>query len=104
MRVVLVSDTGGLGLMDARPEPAWRVRFSALRNKDLLAPDYGMMHVAAAMKASGRDFEVVNVVADLHREASLFVEPGTYQAAMSGSPISEPGHGAASKSYLFDSL
>jgi len=104
MRVVLVSDTGGLGLMDARPEPAWRVRFSALRNKDLLAPDYGMMHVAAAMKAAGRDFEVVNVVADLHRVASLFVEPGTDQAAMSGSPISEPGHGAASKAYLFDSL
>ena len=104
MKVVLISDTGGLGLMDARPEPAWRVRFSALRNKDLLAPDYGMMQVAAAMKASGRDFEVVNLVADLHRDASLFVEPGKDPAEMSGSPISDPECGAESRSHLFDSL
>jgi radical SAM superfamily enzyme YgiQ (UPF0313 family) len=104
VKVVLISDTGGLGLMDARPEPVWRVRFSALRNKDLLAPDYGMMHVAAAMKASGRDFEVVNLVADLHRDASLFMEPGKDPAEMSGSLIRDLERGAESRSYLFDSL
>jgi hypothetical protein len=54
LKTVLISDTAALGMMEVRPEPAWRVKLTGLRNKDLLAPDYGAMHVAAALKAGGR--------------------------------------------------
>ena len=104
MKVLLVSDTTGLGLMEARPDPAWRIRSSALRNKDLLAPDYGMMHVAAYLKKKGRGFDVLNVVADVHRDASLYTEPNKDPDGMSGSIIGQPEYAQASRRHLFESL
>ena len=104
MKVLLVSDTLGLGIMEARPEPAWLVRMSALRNKDLLAPDYGAMHIAAYLKASGRDVHVINVVADVHRRSGLFEETAADPGALSGSGIALPDAAMASRRYMFDSL
>lgn len=104
MKILLVSDTIGLGIMETRPEPAWRVRFAALRNKDLLAPDYGAMYVAAYAKRSGFDVEVINVVADVHRKADLFKEPNTDPAELSGSPIGGAWAAELSRKHLFDSL
>lgn len=90
--------------MEVRPEPAWRVRFTVLRNKDLLAPDYGAMHVAAFLEGTGRPFEVVNLVADVHRDASLFYETNTVTDEFSGARVSEPAAAAASRAYLFEAL
>ena len=90
--------------MEARPEPAWRVRMTGLRNKDLLAPDYGAMHVAASLKAGGYDFQVVNLVADVHDRRELFDEPHCGLDELSGSLVSLPGATAASKAHLLDTL
>lgn len=104
MKTVLVSDTAALGVMEVRPEPAWRVRLAGLRNKDLLAPDYGAMHVVACLKAAGHDVKVVNVVADVHDRIELFREPNTDPEELSGSLISEAAAAEASRKHLFDSL
>src|SRR5450756_2430294 len=61
MKTLLISDSIGLGIMEVRPEPAWLVRLTALRNKDLLAPDYGAMHVAAYLKGTGHNLDVINL-------------------------------------------
>jgi len=104
LKTVLISDSAALGVMEVRPEPAWRVKLTGLRNKDLLAPDYGAMHVAAFLKAAGHQVRVVNVVADVHTEASLFYEPNTDPDEFSGSKIARPEASAASRRYLFDTL
>jgi len=90
--------------MEVRPEPAWRVRMTGLRNKDLLAPDYGAMHVAASLKAGGYDFQVVNLVADVHDRRELFDEPHAGPDELSGSLVSRPEAAAASRSHLLESL
>ena len=104
MKTLLISDSAALGLMEARPEPAWRVRMSVLRNKDLLAPDYGAMHVAAYLKSQGFPLRVINLVADVHSTASAFAEPHTDPEAFSGAPIASQEAAAASRSYLLSAL
>jgi radical SAM superfamily enzyme YgiQ (UPF0313 family) len=104
VKAVLVSDAAALGVMEVRPEPAWRVRLTGLRNKDLLAPDYGAMHVVAQLKASGHDVTVVNVVADVHDRAELFAEPNTDPEELSGSRVAAPEAAGRCRQYLFDSL
>lgn len=104
MRVLLISDTIGLGVMEARPEPAWRVRLTKMRNKDLLAPDYGAMHVAAYLKGLGRPVEIINLVADVHGEVESFIEPNALPDELSCSPISRREAAQASREYLFSRL
>lgn len=104
MKIALVSDAAALGVMEVRPEPAWRVKMAGLRNKDLLAPDYGAMHVAAYLKAAGHPVNVINVVADVHFNAELFLETETDAEAMSGSPIAGEWAARASRDHLFGSL
>ena len=90
--------------MEVRPEPAWLVRLTALRNKDLLAPDYGAMHVAAYLKGTGHNLDVINLVADVHDRAGLFLEPNTDPREVSGSTIGKPEAAAASRRYLIKRL
>ncbi|PKQ28762.1 MAG: hypothetical protein CVT63_00890 [Candidatus Anoxymicrobium japonicum] len=104
MKTILISDSAALGIMEVRPEPAWRVRLTGLRNKDLLAPDYGAMHVAAFLKASGRRIHVANLIADVHDSAALFTEPNTKPDELSGSGIAKHESAHASRRYLFDTL
>jgi radical SAM superfamily enzyme YgiQ (UPF0313 family) len=104
VRTLFISDSTALGIMEVRPEPAWRVRMTGLRNKDLLAPDYGAMHVAASLKAAGREFRVVNLVADVHARKELFYETNVRPDEESGSLIAHGEAAAASRAYLFDSL
>lgn len=104
MKTVLISDTAALGMMEVRPEPAWRVKLTGLRNKDLLAPDYGAMHVVAMLKAAGHDVQVVNVVADIHDRAELFHEPNSDPEEFSGSVIAGSEARESSRKYLFDTL
>jgi radical SAM superfamily enzyme YgiQ (UPF0313 family) len=104
LKTVLISDTAALGMMEVRPEPAWRVKLTGLRNKDLLAPDYGAMHVVAALKAAGHDVQIVNAVADVHNKAELFYEPNIEPEELSGSIIAGPEAPARSRKYLFDTL
>jgi anaerobic magnesium-protoporphyrin IX monomethyl ester cyclase len=104
LKTVLISDTGALGMMEVRPEPAWRVKLTGLRNKDLLAPDYGAMHVVASLKAAGHPVQVINAVADVHHKAELFHEPNTDPDELSGSIISGSEAPAASRKHLFDAL
>lgn len=104
MRVLLISDAIGLGIMEARPEPAWLVRLGGLRNKDLLAPDYGAMNVVAYLKASGIPVKVVNLVADVHDRPELFREPNSDPDTLSGSAIGEARAARASRDHLFKTL
>jgi anaerobic magnesium-protoporphyrin IX monomethyl ester cyclase len=104
MKTLLISDSIGLGIMEVRPEPAWRVRLTALRNKDLLAPDYGAMHVAAYLKGTGHSIDVINLVADVHDRAEIFQEPHTGPDEMSGSLIGKPEAAVASREYLMKKL
>ncbi|MBU1669688.1 MAG: B12-binding domain-containing radical SAM protein [Actinobacteria bacterium] len=104
LKTLLISDTAALGVMEARPEPAWRVRLTGLRNKELLAPDYGAMHVVANLEAAGHPVRVVNVVADVHGETRLFDEPNTDPDAHSGSLVAAAGAAEASRGYLFRAL
>jgi radical SAM superfamily enzyme YgiQ (UPF0313 family) len=104
VKTVLISDSAALGVMEVRPEPAWRVRLTGLRNKDLLAPDYGAMHVAAFLKAAGHKVRVFNLIADVHADASLFYEPNADPDELSGSKISRPQAAEASRRYLFETL
>jgi radical SAM superfamily enzyme YgiQ (UPF0313 family) len=104
VKAALISDAAALGIMEARPEPSWRVRLAGLRNKDLLAPDYGAMHVAAYLKAAGHNIQVINVVADVHSDVGLFQEPNTDPDELSGAGIAEPWAAESSRKYLFDTL
>ncbi len=104
MKAVLVSDSAALGLMEVRPEPAWRVKMTGLRNKDLLAPDYGAMHVAAYLKATGQPLRVINAVADVHADAALFRETETDREALSDAEIAGEWAARASREHLFGSL
>jgi anaerobic magnesium-protoporphyrin IX monomethyl ester cyclase len=104
MKIMIISDAAALGLMEARPEPAWRVGMSVLRNKELLAPDYGAMHVAAALEAAGFAPAVVNLVADTNPDASAFLEPVTDAGELSGAGIASGASAVATAAYLVQSL
>ncbi len=104
MKALLVSDTTALGLMEARPEPAWRARMTVLRNKELLAPDFGEMHVAAFLKSRDVPFRVINVIADVHRDPAAFREPDAVPDELSSAAIASKEAAAASRAYLFETL
>lgn len=104
MNTVIVADSTALGIMETRPEPAWRVKLQSMRNKDLLAPDYGSMHVAAGLRARGHEFSVVNPVAGVHRDASAFIEPETDPEAVSRSEIGKKQAAIESRACLFGEL
>ena len=104
MKTLLISDSIGLGIMEVRPEPAWLVRLTDLRNKDLLAPDYGAMHVAAYLKGTGHNLDVINLVADVHDRAELFREPNADPDEISGSTIGKAKAAWTSREYLMKKL
>lgn len=104
MKAVLISDAAALGIMEVRPEPAWRVKLAGLRNKDLLAPDYGAMHVAAYLKAAGHEITVINVMADVHHRVELFREPNTDPEELSGAEIAGRWAAELARENLFASL
>jgi len=104
LKTLFISDTAALGLLEERPEPAWRVRMQVLRNKELLAPDYGAMHVAAYLKSRGWPFQVANIVADVHGSAELFAEVSDRPDELSGARIASPEAAAASRSYMLEML
>ena len=77
---------------------------TVLRNKDLLAPDFGAMHVAAYLLAHGFRFRVVNLVADIHTSAAAFAEPEADPESMSQAVIASEDSSRASRQYLFSTL
>jgi len=104
MKALLISDAIGLGIMEVRPEPAWLSKFTILRNKDILAPDYGAMHVVANLKKHGFPVKVINLVADLHSNPSFFHEKQTDPEKISKTEIGNPEKAYESRKYLFDSI
>ena len=105
LRVVILSDVWGFGLLETKPEPLWTIRYDALRNKSLLVPEYGVMYVAAFLKGMGIDFEVVNLVADVFAEESWFREEGgVSEDSPSLSPIAGSEALALAKEHLYGSL
>ncbi len=104
LKTLFVSDSAALGLMEARPEPAWRVRTSVLRNKELLAPDYGAMHVAAYLKEHGFSPRVVNLVADIQPDARAFAEPETDPSAISRAGVASLDAAERTREYLATAL
>ncbi len=103
-KIALIADTVALGLMEAKPEPAWKVRLSALRNKELIAPDYGAMYVVSYLNSRGFEIEVINALLDVNDQSELFreskIDPEDYSDAL----ISKPEALQNSRSYLFDRL
>ena len=89
LRVLIVSDAWGFGLMETRPHPLWQVRYWAIRNKALLVPEYGAMYIAAFLKGRGLDVEIVNLVAEVFEDESWFreAEEGLPEHAPSTAPI-----------------
>ncbi len=61
--------------METKPFPLLQQRFSALRNKALLVPEYGVMYIAAFLAAQGKPFSVANLIVDCLGEESLYREP-----------------------------
>lgn len=103
-KIALIADTIALGLMEAKPEPAWRVRLSALRNKELIAPDYGAMYVVSYLNSTGFNVQVINPLSDVHTQAGLFKESARDPEDYSDALISRPEALQKSLSYLFDKL
>ncbi|MHB8780047.1 MAG: B12-binding domain-containing radical SAM protein [Candidatus Geothermincolia bacterium] len=94
MKALLISDSWGFGLIETKPFPLWQRRFLALRNKALIVPEYGVMYIAAWLKARGKRFDVMNLVLDefdspsWYREAELPAgEPEPAPEELSGSAI-----------------
>ncbi len=89
MKTLIISDAWGFGLIETKPFPILQQRFSALRNKALLVPEYGVMYIAAFLQAHGKTFQVANLVADCLNEESWYREPrkGGDDLAETESPI-----------------
>ncbi|MBN2168280.1 MAG: cobalamin-dependent protein [Actinobacteria bacterium] len=104
MKVLVISDVHALGLMEVRPELAFNTEYSDYRNRSLLSPDYGIMYVTASLKAAGYDFEVVNLVADVHKKVSDFAEPEGDSGVSTGSPVSQPEAVRSSRRHLFSTI
>ncbi|MEJ5185612.1 MAG: radical SAM protein [Candidatus Geothermincolales bacterium] len=105
LRVVILSDVWGYGLLETKPHPLWTIRYDALRNKSLLVPEYGVMYVAAFLKGMGVDFEVVNLVADVFQEDRWFREDGVDgEDSPSLSPIATDEALSMAREHLYGSL
>ena len=108
MRIAVIGDSWGFGLLETRPFPLWQRRFAALRNKALLVPDYGAMYVTSFLKANlppGDDLRVINLIADIFGEESLFVDrtPGEGESE-SDCPIGGAASMDQARSYLRSAL
>ena len=88
MRVLLISDSFGFGILETRPYPVWQRKYTMLRNKALLSPDYGAMYVAAYLKERGIHFQVTNLIADLFSEPEFFLEQDISPPGEPRDPIS----------------
>jgi radical SAM superfamily enzyme YgiQ (UPF0313 family) len=89
LRIAIISDAWGYGLMETKPHPLWQVRYWAIRNKALLVPEYGAMYVAAFLRSQGVELEVLNLMVDVFGEERWFEEsePGLPEDALSSAPI-----------------
>lgn len=107
VRILLISDAWGFGLLDTKPRPLFQTRYAAIRNKALLVPEYGAMYVAAFLKKMGWNIEVINLIADLFNDELMFAEPEGKEAHGEDdtlSPISDAGSADRIKSYLDDTI
>jgi radical SAM superfamily enzyme YgiQ (UPF0313 family) len=89
LRTVIISDAWGYGLMEIKPHPLWLVRYCVIRNKALLAPEYGAMYVAAFLMGQGVELEVINLIADVFNGEEWFLEaePGLPDDHSTTAPI-----------------
>jgi radical SAM superfamily enzyme YgiQ (UPF0313 family) len=62
------------------------------------------MHVAAYLKSTGRDLDVINLVADVHDRAEFFRETNADPDGISGSTIGKTKAAGASREYLMKKL
>lgn len=108
MKVAIIGDSWGFGLLETKPDPLWQRRFNALRNKALLVPDYGAMYVTAFIKERslpGVDLQVINLVADIFQAKALFEDRGEGPGEeATDCPLSEAGRVAEAHDYFRRSL
>ncbi len=106
LEVAIISDAWGYGLLETKPHPLWQVRYSAIRNKALLVPEYGAMYIAAFLKKHGWEPRVLNLVADVFREERWFRErvEGMPDEAVSTAPVGSEEALALARKNLEDSL
>jgi len=108
MRIAVIGDSWGFGLLETRPFPLWQRRFTALRNKALLVPDYGAMYIAAHLKACllpSDELRVINLMADLFQEEEYFLErsPGA-EGEDTDCPLGDPENLSRARAHLEGSL
>ncbi len=108
MRIAVIGDSWGYGLLETRPFPLWQRRFASLRNKALLVPDYGAMYVTSFLKANlppGDDLRVINLMADIFSEEQLYLDrtPGEAESE-TDCPISDASRMDQARAYLRDAL
>jgi radical SAM superfamily enzyme YgiQ (UPF0313 family) len=108
MKIAVIGDSWGFGLLETRPFPLWQRRFAALRNKALLVPDYGAMYVTSFIKANlpaCDDLRVINLIADIFGEESLYLDRTTGDGEEeTDCPISDTSRMEEARSYLRDAL
>ncbi len=105
-RTAIISDAWGFGLMETKPHPLWQVRYWAIRNKALLVPEYGAMYIAAFLKRNGVEVNVINLMADVFTEESMFreEEEGLREDALSTAPVGSEDSLRRMRENLEDSL
>ncbi len=108
MKVAVIGDSWGFGLLETKPYPLWQRRFNALRHKALLVPDYGAMYITAFIKKNtlpGMELQVFNLVADIFHEKRLFedLRPGDGDEA-SDCPLSSEEMALKAREYFTNSL
>jgi radical SAM superfamily enzyme YgiQ (UPF0313 family) len=108
MRIAVIGDSWGFGLLETRPFPLWQRRFAALRNKAMLVPDYGAMYVTAFLKANlppSDELRVINLMADVFQREELFLDrsPGTDEED-TDSPLGDGENLSRARDYLHGSL
>ncbi len=108
MRIAVIGDSWGFGLLETRPFPLWQRRFGALRNKALLVPDYGAMYVTAHLKSClspGDELRVINLMADIFDDEGLFLDSGPGpQEEETDCPLGYPENLERAREYLRSSL
>ncbi len=108
MRIAVIGDSWGYGLLETRPFPLMQRRFAFLRNKALLVPDYGAMYVTSFIKAglpAGDDLRVINLMADIFAEERLFEDRGAGEPESdTDCPVSDPARMDQARAYLRSAL
>lgn len=72
LRTVLVSDVFAYAFLERRPYPSWEPYWKGYRDRAIITPEYGLLYIAAMLKANGIPFELVNMVADHWTDMSWF--------------------------------